>query len=108
LWKFIFVCNEVRSQAKVRDFDICSQYSGLHLFLRGTGHVKTMPRNQGKLKGSGSDCLQQPKLSGFQNQQMKSARAGLLRYMRHFRMQFDPQRSHDLEDGRETRIAFAG
>jgi probable addiction module antidote protein len=42
-------------------------------------------------KGSGSNCLQQPKLSGFQNQKMKSARLGFLRDVRLLSMQFDTQ-----------------
>ena len=44
----------------------------------------------------------------FQNQKMKSARAGSLRDVRLLSMQFDTQRGHDLEDGREAWIAFAG
>ena len=44
----------------------------------------------------------------FQSQQMNLASAGLLSYVRFLSMQFDTQRSHDFEDGRKTRIAFAG
>ena len=59
-------------------------------------------------KGPGSEYSQKPNLSRLPNPINELANAESLRYIRLLSVQFDPQRSHDLEDGREARIAFAG